>query len=196
MHIHSEDCGFCDVESLDHFDSLDVNLLTLKSQQQFSHKQQALAYASEEFARSKTLVSYIDFYVENGELMLAEFTPEGSRDLKSFGKLPEPVDVDKIKIVKNFMQSTDLPVTIVFTKADQSERTLVHVRTTDGLKPLEEGQSQRLSVTNRKKNNPGLISVFDSELHAQGTPASQCWRSVKVDSIKTLQTGGVTLSLS
>lgn len=197
MHEH-DDCQECVghppmIEAL--LRELKIENLRLRSKQRYPSLQQAIEEGNRDFETQPSLVDFYDLYLKDNQLCVGWFTPEGHEEIHNFGALPEPVDVDKIDMVKSFLACTDLPVTIVFTKADKSERTLVHVRTLDGLKDRGEDEPVSKSVASRKKNNPGLLSVFDSQLHESGTPAEQCWRSVKIETIKTLTTGGVTLSL-
>lgn len=87
-----------------------------------------------------------------------------------------------LKAVKKSIRNKK--VKIVFTKKDGSTRTLYHVPTTEGL-AVSKTPSAEQAVRTRKRNNPGLLSVFDSQLYNAGTPANQCWRSVNYETIKT-----------
>lgn len=79
---------------------------------------------------------------------------------------------------------------ITFIKKNGESRVIVfNPATAKGIKGDKATESGKQAVATRKKNNPHLISVYDSSLARKGDAPEKCWRSVNLERVKKLSIG-------
>ena len=102
-------------------------------------------------------------------------------------------DQKKLSKVQALIGNATQFVSISFLKVDGSERTIVfNKKVTTGIVGTEAAEKYQKAVATRKEKHPNLISVFDSQLAAKGTPAKACWRSANSETTYKVVADGIT----
>lgn len=102
-------------------------------------------------------------------------------------------DVKKLERVKQLIGDSTHFVSVTFEKKDGSPRTITFNKKVEaGKKGWDNiSESARKGIQTRSSKHPNLIPVFDSQLRAQGTDASKCWRFVNTDTVSKVVSDGV-----
>lgn len=85
---------------------------------------------------------------------------------------------------------------VTFNKKDGSVRNMsVNTRFIKGIVDKYKSERTKQSVETRKKNNPNLISVMDITLKRKGEPDYKCWRSINLETVTQIKSGGKVLDV-
>ena len=98
-------------------------------------------------------------------------------------------DIQQIKDLISKNGSRIMRVT--FIKKDGSERVMsFNPKFVKGLVESYKSESTKQAVETRKKNNPNLINIMDIALKRKGEPDYKCWRSINLETVKSVKAGG------
>jgi len=101
-------------------------------------------------------------------------------------------NVKKMNRVLEIIGNSTQFVSVTFIKKDKSLRTITfNKRVAAGIVGEQAAEQYQKAVTTRKEKHPNLVSVFDSQLASQGTPAKDCWRSINTDTVMKIVVDGV-----
>lgn len=99
----------------------------------------------------------------------------------------------KLARVKQLIGESTQFVSVTFIKKDKTERTITfNKRVEKGKKGWDNiSEAAQKAITTRSERHPNLISVFDSNLRAQGEDPSKCWRFINTDTVLKVVADGV-----
>ena len=103
-----------------------------------------------------------------------------------------------MKTIKDIQQIRDLIqqsgsriMRVTFIKKDGSERVMsFNPKFVKGLVESYKSESTEQAVKTRKANNPNLLSVMDITLKRKGEKDYKCWRSINLETVKSVKAGG------